>query len=137
MAKMKREDLEQIIARDLPGYKVARQSKVEREAEPATRSASPRDLADGGSGGGGSDHLAELRRKYLGVAADDEEDDDVQGAADTAGSNPGYHTDASAADDDEEEIVAVEPETSNHPWDRSARPKAVVVKNKKVIGVQG
>lgn len=133
MAKMNKEELERVIERDLPGYKVSRQSKVERAAE---SSEGTRGLADA-AGGGGSDRLSELRRKYLGAADDDEDEDDAVGlvAARAVASNPGRRDDDS--DDDDEEIVAVEPEAANHPWDRSARPKAVVVKNKKVIGVQG
>ena len=121
MAKMNKKELERIIAKDLPGYRVSPQSKVERASETSERSCGLADTARSG----GSDRISELRRKYLGSAA--EEDDAVD-------SNPGHNDDS---DDDDEEIVAVEPEAANHPWDRSARPKAVVVKNKKIIGVQG
>jgi hypothetical protein len=124
MAKMNKEELERVIARDLPGYKVSRQSKVERAAEAAETSEGSRDLA--AAVGGGSDRRSELRRKYLGLSAD-------EGEAAAVGSNPGQDDDS----DDDEEIVAVEPEAANHPWDRGARPKAVVIKNKKVIGMQG
>jgi hypothetical protein len=143
MAKLKKEELERVIARDLPGYRVSRQSVVERAAESSeayesTRGGAAersRDLADAAGEGGGSDHLSELRRKYLGFAAGDEDEEAGGIAGDAVGSYPDHRN--SDDSDDDEEIVAVEPEAANHPWDRSARPKAVVVKGKKVIGVQG
>ena len=128
MAKLSKEDLEQIVSHDLPGYKVSRKSKAE---EQTGRAGGVRDT-------GADDSRAEsLRRKYLGGAADDEDDDDASGPfesmAGAADNNPG------GDDTDDEVIVAVEPETSNHAWDRSARPKAAVIskKDKKVIGQQG
>lgn len=130
MAKLSKEDLEQIVRNDLPGFKVSQKSRAAKTAEGA----------DARNAGADASRAESLRRKYLGgdAAADDDDDNDASGLTDWAArgtdNNPGDDDDT-----DDEVIVAVEPETSNHPWDRSARPKAAVIskKEKKVIGQQG
>jgi len=64
--------------------------------------------------------LDQLREKFLGET-------DARPAADTA------------EDDEDVAIVSVEKRTKTDPWDRSARPKAMVVSEKegRVIGRQG
>jgi hypothetical protein len=125
MAKLKKDELEKVVRRDMPGYRLARRAKprpgLDRaRSRPAASAATP--------------DLDTLKRKYLprqgaNAAAAAAADAAVRGAG--AG--------RPAAPDNDDEIVAVEPETAPHPWDRGARPKAVVVsaRGKRIVGKQG
>jgi hypothetical protein len=117
---MKKGELEKVVRRDMPGYRLARKPKTRAGVD----SPRPRPAASAGT-----PDLEALKRKYAprqganAVAAD--------AAARAVAARPG------TVEDDE--IVAVEPESAPHPWDRAARPKAVVVsaRSKRIVGKQG
>jgi hypothetical protein len=121
MAKMSEEDLDEIIKRDLPGFKVAK--RIDRldsqaaETDPDARSP----LID------------ELRRKFLGRSR---QADDNDSALDSHGSRAG---DTDSDDEIEDEIVAVEPDSGTDPTDQRSHSKVAVVsgKDQRVIGTQG
>jgi hypothetical protein len=120
MAKMARKDLERIVRKEMPGYRLARKPKPGRaaaDARASARRAAPEARTPS---------LDALKRKYLGADAAPAPKKATRGA-DTKKRR--------GAD----RIVAVEPESAAHPWDRAARPKAVVVsgKDKKIVGRQG
>jgi hypothetical protein len=117
MAKISDDELQRIIERDLPGYKVS-----QRALSPSPTDADrTRQASDAGT-----PDLETLRRKYAGSSG---------GAG--AAANP--RDDLLGAGNDDDEIVAVEPTQAAHPWDRAARPKAAVIsgRNRRVIGTQG
>lgn len=120
MAKMSEEDLDEIIKRDLPGFKVAKRidGLDSRAAEMDPDATSP--LID------------ELRRKFLGRSLRVPGDDS---ALDSGGSEAATDTDVEI----EDEIVAVEPESGTDPTDQRSHSKVAVVsgKDQRVIGTQG
>jgi hypothetical protein len=127
MSKLSREELQKIIAEDLPGYRVA------KEHEGSAEDAAPTDASINATVEADTPDISDLRTKYLrdkylGEAAGILETEDTAGIDSAAEENPS-----------EDEIVAVTPENPANPWDRGARPKATVVsaKEKKVIGQQG
>ena len=131
MAKLSPDELDSIIRRDLPGYHISSRSSMSKSA--------PFDFDSGRSysvsAAPGLDSARDesLKNKYLG---DDAVDDESPDGLDQPASAGDADDDT---DDADEMIVAVEPDHSAHPWDRSARPKAAVVsvKDKKIIGQQG
>lgn len=112
---MTKKRLEQIIARDMPGYRLASHALGADRAS----SAEP-DLV--------APDITALKRKYFGADALPEAD------------NPGHRaTRARAAKpkaDVEEQIVAVEPKEGGA-FDAAARPKTVVISNGKIVARQG
>jgi hypothetical protein len=136
MDKLPTDEIEEIVRRQKPGFHVSSKSlsgRPSRGGASDARSESAASTAD-------SSRVETLRSKYLGDDASDEEENSVDEFASEAGA--GYEAatgDANDDDGDDDEIIAVEPDTSAHPWDRGARPKAVVVskKEKKIIGEQG
>jgi hypothetical protein len=117
MAKLSKEEIEEIVERDMPGYKVVQHEEGTDERAPEA----------------GVDEVAPdidtLREKYLGKTE-----------------NPGHEADTSPttdADDDEADaddaIVAVQPNETADAFDHAARPKSIVVsgKDRRVIGSQG
>jgi hypothetical protein len=125
MARRSREELDEIVRRELPGHHVvtgpgAAGSPVADAAPP------PREAPDAGT-----PDLDTLRRKYLrepgrpgGTTAD------LRAAEAPA-------ADAGAAPDDDQ-IVAVAPDEGPDPWDRAVRPKSVVIDPEgRIIGSQG
>jgi hypothetical protein len=152
MAKLSRDEVKEIVRRDVPGTRVV---ETDPAADPRKLRAAP-DLD--------SPDLDALRAKYLGNAgappAEDaagagEDAAEAPGAPEApearagtseapaeAAAEPGASVDGDDGDDDDDddvEIVSVAPEQPAEPWDRGARPKAVVVssKEKRVIGRQG
>jgi hypothetical protein len=129
MARKSREELDEIVRRELPGYHVAPQAAPDPRADgaiPARRAAPD----------AGTPDLDTLRRKYLrnpgagGQTAADE----------LAGGNPGPDAgDAGRAGDaDDDQIVAIAPDDHPDPWDRAVRPKSVVIDpDGKILGAQG
>lgn len=108
---LSKQELEEIIERDMPGYALA------YEAAPAgdrAAAVAPDDV--------GPD-IAALREKFLGDAPM------RAGAGDAA---------ADTADSDDQ-IVAVRPKDSRDPFDHGGRPKTVVVsgRDRRVVGRQG
>jgi len=121
MAKLSKQEIEEIVERDMPGYQVVRH---EEGVDERVSSAEADEVAP---------DIETLREKYLG--------DSENSAAE--GGNPGGETGLSAEDDDDDQaddaIVAVQPKETRDPFDHAARPKAVVVsgKDRRVIGCQG
>jgi hypothetical protein len=115
MARISKRELEQIVKRDLPGYKLLSRGG---EADAAGSAAAPDEV---------SPDIDALRRKYLGDEA----------APDAAGDAPDRGEDAAPNTDDE--IISVQPDKPGDPFDQGARPKKVVVsgKSKRIIGSQG
>src|SRR5438132_12409500 len=122
---MKPGELEKVVKREMPGYRVARRRAPGPDAPTPPADASTPSL----------DELRQkyLREKYLAPDA----------AAEVhAGEGAAPRADKRARrgkPDEPDVIVAVEPEAPAHPWDPAARPKAIVVsgKNKKIVGKQG
>ncbi len=126
---MNKELLEQIVNRDLEGYKVSDKSvHSEQNNEGFESMDSTKDNQSESS----TPDFRLLRQKYL-HQDDSFESNDAEAAVVYVADS------ADASDSEQDEIVAVEPETAAHPWDRAARPKAVVISGseKKVIGEQG
>ena len=129
MSKLSKEELQQIVAQQMPKYKLTDKPATSGDIDGATTRAKPE---------GQTPSLATLRKKYLrdkflnDAPRADHEDGEPNGrpATDAAG--------ADAADDDTE-IVMVEPKEAPHPLDRGSRPKAIVISTsqKKIVGEQG
>jgi hypothetical protein len=127
MAPMKREEIEEILQRDMPGYRLVRRGLAPRgglDARPL--------LAQGGTPDLDTLKRKYLRDKYRAVDATISETGEAESEASDASNSPDTLG-------DEDEIVAVEPETAPHPWDRASRPKVVVIsgKEKRIVGHQG
>ena len=138
MANLTDSELEEIVKRSLPGYKVSSKSQVARQAAEETDSVRRR----GARASHTEANRAEtLRRRYLGTEAEATEADEDEASEESAfASDESYAPpDNSIDDEDDEMIVAVEPETATDPLDRGSRAKAAVIskKEKKVIGQQG
>jgi hypothetical protein len=135
MPTLSSDEIEQIVQREKPGYHISTQARGSHSA--AETDAAP--LADVASHSDDT-RYRRLIDKYLGSDAaeanDDDNDNDDEVRASAVSERDAPAGENSNAD---ELIVAVEPDTAAHPWDRSARPKAVVisVKDKKIIGQQG
>ena len=129
MSKLSKDDLQQIIAEQMPKYKLTDKPPSSGAIDGTTTRAKPE---------GQTPSLDTLRKKYLrdkflnDGAGGGREDGEPNGRppADAAG--------AYAADDDTE-IVMVEPKVAPHPLDRGSRPKAIVISTtqKKIVGEQG
>jgi hypothetical protein len=137
MAKLSREELEEIVERDLPGYTLAPE---EEGADQRATEAKP-DVA--------APEIGELREKYLGdnneIDADATRGDADDARAETNGpdadSDEGGVDDADepSAENTDDEIVTVRPKGPADPFDHAARPKTIVVsgKDRRIIGSQG
>jgi hypothetical protein len=124
MARISRQELEDIIARDMPGYRLAKQTGSTPDV-PQRRDAAV------GHTDATTPSLHRLRQKYL---------FSKYGAFDAAPTESDTVRSEDAQEgDDEDEIVAVEPINAPHPWDVGARPKVIVVsgREKRIIGRQG
>ena len=118
MTKLTPEDLEAIVARDLPGWRV-------RQGVPRASAAESRQ----GQADAATPDIDALRRKYLGtttppaVSADEEERE----FGNTAG------------DDAEDVMVVVEPEAEPDAFHQGPGPKGVIISTRegRVIGSQG
>src|SRR5262249_29827816 len=124
MAQMSRQELEDIIARDMPGYRLAKQTG-------GTPDTTQRRDAAWGHVDATTPSLNRLHQKYL---------FSKYGAPDAAQTESDTVQSEDTQDgEDEDEIVAVEPTNAPHPWDLGARPKVVVVsgREKRIIGRQG
>jgi hypothetical protein len=115
MAKMKKEEIEKIVRREMPGFHVASKTGSRNATDSARKRPAPdADTPD----------LKALRRKYL--SGDSKRDTRQQ-------------TDARPVENDDDEIVAVEPDDAEDSLDRVSRSKAIVVSGakKKIVGKQG
>jgi hypothetical protein len=110
MARLKKNELESIISRDLPGYRLMSRGEPHDAGEAHVE---PDEVAP---------DIDRLRQKYLG--ADEPDGNDVR--VDT-----GPNTD--------DEIVSIQPATGADPFGRGSAPKKVVVsgRTRRVIGSQG
>ena len=115
MARLSKRALDDIVKRDLPGYKI-----VSRGTDP---DAAGRPIEADQVGA----DIDTLRKKYL------------EGDAGAAGANPEAADEADAGPNTDDEIVVVQPERPGNAFDHAARPKTVVVSGRegRVIGSQG
>ena len=127
MAKLSKEEVEEIIERDLPDYKVVKES-LEKNLSNGAGSVLHRDSPKGSASDAASPDLNTLREKLKSRPAS-------RGARSLA-DHTADDVDDNAADD---MIVAVRPKRSGNPFDSGYRTKAVVIsgRSKKVIGRQG
>jgi hypothetical protein len=111
MARLPTRDLERIIERDLPGYRLVSRGS---EGDAVAPQAEPDEVAA---------DIDTLREKYLGDATTEETRDAPE-------------ADRPNMDD---EIVTVEPHKPSDTFDPGARPKKVIVSgtSRRVIGSQG
>ena len=125
MAKLSKQEIEEIVERDMPGYKVVQHETPDADERAAERNADQV-----------APDIDTLREKYLGESENS--------AAESE--NPGHEADASpetaaddAGDNADDAIIAVQPKEAGDPFDHAARPKSVVVsgKDRRVIGSQG
>jgi hypothetical protein len=125
MAKLSKDDLQRIVEKEMPKYKVAETPATPGPADGAKTRAKPEAQTP---------DLQTLRKKYL---REKFLSDDAAGGGYQDG-EPNGNPAADAAGDDTE-IVLVEPKVAPHPLDRGSRPKAIVVSTtqKKIIGKQG
>jgi hypothetical protein len=137
MAKLSKEEIEEIIERDLPTYQVAGEA-VEDNAAHRDDFSRHRDSARQNSLSDAiSADLDTLRQKLRERSRTSV--DSSQGALnsfDTHQPDDAGDADDNAADDT---IIAVRPKTSSNPYDAGYRTKAVVIsgRSKRVIGRQG
>lgn len=128
MSKLSKEDLQQIIAQQMPKYKLTEKPTSPGAVDRATTRAKPE---------GQTPSLDTLRKKYL----RDKFLNDATGGHEDGEPNGRPAADAGApdADDDDTQIVMVEPKVAPHPLDRGSRPKAIVISTtqKKIVGEQG
>jgi len=131
MGKLTREELQQIIERDLPGHRVVA-SQNEPVEEAISSDASSTDLGVEAA----TPDLATLRRKYLRKKYLSEDTLDAEEAADASVEAERL---ADEDSDDDDEIVLVASKNSSDPLDRRSQVKAVIVdtRTKKIIGAQG
>jgi hypothetical protein len=133
MGKLSDAEKQGIIESQMKGYRVARTTPVDSFSQTA----------------GAEDFTPDyktLRESFLGDDAAGEDEDESTGSPETLSETfqgdalRSVLNSASVADDDDDiEIVPVEKESGADPWNRGARPKAVVLssKDKKIIGSQG
>jgi hypothetical protein len=112
MGKLSQKDKEEIIKRDLPGYRIV-YSETSKTADSAAEAEHP-------DADAGTPDIQELRRKYFGVA-----DEFSNGPA----------SDSATTSDDE--LVQVELENKPDELDRGSRVKSVLISGGEVKGSQG
>jgi hypothetical protein len=115
MSKLSWKDKDEIIKRDLPGYRIVH-SKASESADVSAEETQPE--ADAGT-----PDIRELRRKYFGIA-------------DELSNGPAVSAD-SVSDSDEDELVRVELENKPDELDRGSRAKSVLISGGEVKGSQG
>ena len=112
MGKLSLQEKEEIIKRDLPGYRIV--TPPEYDARDSDETAKPEAEAI-------TPEIRQLRRKYFGIA------DELSNGPTTADSAP----------ETEDELVQVELENKPDELDRGSRVKSVVISNGEVKGSQG
>ena len=129
MAKLSKADLQRIVEKQMPKYKLTDTTLSTPAADTGGQTRARPE--------GQTPDLETLRKKYLrNKFLNDSNDSTGAGTPDDEGAPNGQPIDAAG---DETEIVMVEPKVSPHPLDRGSRPKAVVVSTtqKKIVGEQG
>lgn len=139
MARLSKEEVEQIIERDLPDYQVVKES-LEKE-ESGADVAGFRDSAKESSSDATSPDLDTLRENLRRRSADSTTSDASRRFLHSYHSFTFDAEDEATADDDtaDDVIVAVRPKKSHGPFDAGYRTKAVIIsgRSKRVIGRQG
>ncbi len=120
MARLTRKEMEDIVAKEMPGYRIADRPPGP-ELDAPERPARARPEAQ-------TPDVDALRRKYFG--------DEAGGAVTETDGDTTLHNEGD--DDADEEIVPLEP-TRTDVWDRARRPKSVVFshKQRRIVGYQG
>ena len=141
MAKLSKEQVQEIIARDLPDYQVVQESLDQQGGSDVARF---RDSSQQGSiSDATSPDLDTLREKLRqqNPSADTTDAGRNEGTNLRVGGSWSLMEDSTAAEEDpaDDVIVAVKPKKSHSPFDAGYRTKAVVIsgRSKKVIGRQG
>jgi hypothetical protein len=119
VAEMSREEIEQIVEEQMPGWAVVSEESAAVDSAPNISAEPEAHTPD----------IDALRRKYLG-----------EGAADVTGSLASDNTDLGASDEGvEDAVIVVEPKQEGDVWDHGPGPKTVIIsgKEKKIIGAQG
>ena len=140
MADLTPEELEAIVARDMPGWRV-RQGTPSADAIPSPRQVQADAVTP---------DIDTLRRKYLGGAATQAAsgDDVAGGVADSvSAASEAYGDEAhevagtiqGASDDAGEVLVVVEPEAEPDAYHQGPGPKGVIISSRegRIIGSQG
>lgn len=134
MAKLTAEEKDEILRRDMPGYRLVSTRGESAEAE--ARDLRADDIA--AEPEASTPEIEDLLKKYFGSAASDaftaSSPDTVAGAARELSGEPNNWPNP-----DDDEIVSVEPESKRDALDRGARSKSVIISagKKKIIGSQG
>ncbi len=124
MAKLTRKQLEAVVAKEAPGYQIARPAT---EGVDAQSSRAPAE--------GSTPDLEQMQRK---LGARPSRGNPGPGAADAKKTVRTKAAPSAKQAKDDTQIVALEPKTAADPWTRAARPKSIVVSGDgKVIGRQG
>jgi hypothetical protein len=127
MAKLSKQEIEEIVERDMPGYKVV---PHEEGVDERAAQAEPDEVAP---------DIETLREKYLGDAENIAAENENSGANDAAPENGADENPNDNADNADDAIVAVQPKEPADPFGHASRPKTIVVsgKDRRVIGSQG
>lgn len=135
MGKLSKEEVKQIIERDLPDFQVVQES-VDRDADNTNfgrfrDSSRQQSISDATS-----PNLDTLLEKLRQRSSRSQADSNTFGRTEAVRSDDVGDMDDDTADD---AIVAVRPKTSHSPYDAGYRTKAVIIsgRQKKVIGRQG
>jgi hypothetical protein len=139
MAKLSDQELEEIIRRELPGYRIVK-GTVGDDAVASRVTADER-----------TPDLAQLKEKLRGAGnpgpgpdeaepnpGPDPDDPVVSDPPDPGGADAAV--DGGAGDETPEDtMVAIEPDVPPNPWDHGAKPKVVVIsgKDRKILSSQG
>lgn len=130
MSKLSPEQIDEIVSSELPNYEVKRESEGNRGSlDEVDFASATMDQVEAVT-----PDLEALKAKYLNQGASSPDYD-----AAVAESVELEAAEAPEEESPEDVIVAVVPKSSLHPWDRGARPKAVVISGstKKIVGQQG
>jgi hypothetical protein len=124
---MSRDELEGIVERDLPGYKLA-----STEAFDADRPshAEPDDVTP---------DIDALRAKYLGTDEAREEAPRPRRRKRSRKKRDDEASDGANEENTDDELVAVQPKEAADPFDHAVRPKTIVISGEdhKIVGSQG
>lgn len=117
MAKLSKEEIEEIIKQEYPGYRVVETTgAVDALSSPAKADERTPDI---------DALITKYRKAAPNPGPGDEESTDAESRE--------------AVEAEEDQMVTIEPETPPNPWDHGSRPKSVIIsaKDKKIIASQG
>jgi hypothetical protein len=120
--RMSKEQIEEIVQRDMPGHRVVHRATAEDAGDVAL------------SVDQGTPDIDELRRKFLG-----DERQAVHAMDDDIEFDGGASADAGDEQDFADEMVALQPADRSRPWDQGSKAKVVIIsgKDQKIISSQG